>query len=208
MGLNTREGHGTFVSIADGKIVQSFKEPGEGRKQKVNKSGNVSYVVEYDSIDGVLVDLKLKTSTNPQFSDQYVLTIEDASGRYLLNFYKSSRNSASILKALPNVDLDKQVTIFPWKMQDRNDKTKEVQGVTIYQKGRGFEKDKVPPAYTKESPNGLPEMKKIKVKGKEQWDSSDMDEFLEQKALAYFAKNKKVSEPVGDGPKDDTEMPF
>lgn len=207
MGLNTREGSGTYVSIADGKIVQSFKEPGEGRKQKVNKSGNVSYVVEYDSLEGQIIDLRLKTSTNPQFSDQYVMTVEDSGGRYLLNFYKSSRNSASILKALPNVDLDKPVTIYPWKMLDSKDKTKEIQGVTIYQKGRGLEKDKVPPAYTKETPNGLPEMKKIKVKGKEQWDSTDMDEFLEKKALALF-EGKKEAAVAGDGPKDDTEMPF
>lgn len=208
MGLESNEGSGTFVSIADGKIVQSFKENGEGRKVKVNKSGNTRYVVEYDAISGVPVGLKLKKSDNPSFSDQYILTLLDGDDRFLVTFYKSSRVSAAILKAIPNVDLSQSVRVFPWKMQDSKDKTKEIQGVTLYQKGKGYEKDKVPPAYTKEEPNGLPEMKKVKIKGKEQWDSSDMDEFLEEKALAHFAKNKPTAEFVGDGPKDDTETPF
>jgi hypothetical protein len=71
---------------------------------------------------------------------------------------------------------------MPWSMKDKTDATKIVTGITLYQDG-----NKIPPAYTKEDPNGLPQMVKIKVKGKEQWDDSDMMGFLEQQALKMFA---------------------
>lgn len=206
MGLQERGDQGTYVSIANGKIVQTFKDAGDKRVQHVSKEGKVSYRREYDSISGMMTGFKLKQSTNPQFSDQYIITLEDEGQKFFVNFYKSSRVAASIMKALPNVDLEKPVVLYPWKMQDSNDKTKEIQGVTIYQKDRGYEKDKVPPAYTKDAPNGLPQMKKIKVKGKEQWDSTDMDEFLEKMAMEKF-KSVPTAE-VADGPSDNIESPF
>jgi hypothetical protein len=39
---------------------------------------------------------------------------------------------------------------------------------------------KVQPAYTRETPNGFPELKQIKVKGKNTWDDSEQLEFLEK----------------------------
>lgn len=200
MGLQERSEGGTFVSIADGKIIQSFKEPAEGRRQKISKEGKVSYVKEYDSIYGIIAGLKLRKSTSPTFSDQYVMTIVDGNDVFNVSFYKSSRISASILKTMPNVDLSIPATISPWMMADKNDPLKKVQGVAIYQKGRGLDKDKVPPAHTKDNPNGLPQMVKIKVKGKEQWDSSDMDEFLESKALALFTTTNSNAATQEDQP--------
>jgi len=40
--------------------------------------------------------------------------------------------------------------------------------------------------YTKDNRNGLPELKKLKVKGKETWDDSDMMEFLEKMVAEKF----------------------
>ena len=70
---------------------------------------------------------------------------------------------------------------MPWAMKDKNDPTKTITGVTLYQDG-----NKIAPYYTKEDPNGLPQMKKIKVKGKEQWDDSDMMAYLENIATSIF----------------------
>ena len=71
---------------------------------------------------------------------------------------------------------------MPWAMKDKNDATKTITGITLYQDG-----NKIAPAYTKEDPNGLPQMTKIKVKGKEQWDDSDMMLFLENMANNIFS---------------------
>jgi hypothetical protein len=87
---------------------------------------------------------------------------------------------------------------MPWAMKDKNDATKTITGVTLYQDG-----EKIAPAYTKENPNGLPQMTKIKVKGKEQWDDSDMMQFLEQMAFKLFADSNDNNVVL-----DEDEIPF
>ena len=91
-------------------------------------------------------------------------------------------------------------------MNDKNDATKKVTGITMYQNdGNGFVK--IAPAFTKDKPNGLPEMKQIKVKGKVTWDDSDMCEFLEAKAKECFAKI--AAAPINDENSEDLEdAPF
>jgi len=62
-------------------------------------------------------------------------------------------------------------------MIDKNDPSRKITGITLYQNdGNGWVK--VLPYYTKENPNGLPEMVKVKIKGKESWDDTDMMDFL------------------------------
>ncbi len=41
--------------------------------------------------------------------------------------------------------------------------------------------------YTKDTPNGLPELKQVKVKGKLTWDDSDTMEFLEKMVKTEIA---------------------
>src|SRR5690606_9217281 len=108
------------------------------------------------------------------------------------------RYANSILKCLPNIDLSKPVKLQPWSLIDKKDPTKTVTGATIWQ-----DNVKIEPYYTKENPNGLPQMRKVKFKGEERWDSTDMDEFLEQKSLALFEKQPAVT----DGPTEDDDLP-
>ena len=65
---------------------------------------------------------------------------------------------------------------------------------------------KIAPAFTKDAPNGLPEMKQIKVKGKVTWDDSDMTEFLENVAKECFAKIATAS--TNDEVFEGEEAPF
>ena len=94
---------------------------------------------------------------------------------------------------------------MPWSMVDKNDPAKKVTGVTMYQNdGNGMVK--IAPAFTKDAPNGLPEMQQIKVKGKVTWDDSDMTEFLENVSKECFAKiaaapsNDEGAEDLEDAP--------
>jgi hypothetical protein len=50
-------------------------------------------------------------------------------------------------------------------------------------------------------------MVRIKVKGKEAWDDSDMMEWLENNALAILAKNKPATPEVQPA-SDITDLPF
>lgn len=84
-------------------------------------------------------------------------------------------------------------------MADSKDATKTVSGITLYQGG------KIAPAYTRDNPNGLPEMEKItqKIKGKmtTTWDDTAMMEFLENMATNLFK-----SKLTGKKPEKETDL--
>jgi hypothetical protein len=108
-----------------------------------------------------------------------------------MNF--SSGYSASFLKTLPNVKLSDRVQITP-KLTIEGDKKKSV--CFLNQNGSGLKW-----AFTRENPNGMPDLVKIKVKGKDTWDDSDRMEFLENNAKNLFVgSNKMVA--------DNDEVPF
>ena len=170
----------TFLTVMDGSLVQSHKEPIEGRTTtRVNKNGKTVHEEKFDVIEGKLISLK--TKEHETYGKQYVLGVQDGEDTFYINIGQNSGSAARFLKALPNVDLSKRVKLMPWSMQDKNNATKKIQGITMWQ-----DEVKILPYYTKEEPNGLPEMKKVKLKGKETYDSYDMDVFLEAMALKKF----------------------
>ena len=203
MGLNKHEG-GTFLSISDGKIVRRHETEVKGKTvSRVNKLGKTVHEEKFDDIEGIIAGLRLKPDTSGQsYGDQYTLIIKDGNDTYNINMQQDSRHATSFLKCLPNVDLKKPIRLMPWSMQDKNNATKNITGITMWQEGQ-----KIAPAYTKESPNGLPEMKKVKLKGKDTWDSYEMNEFLKVMALKLFEGNVKENSPtVASG--TDSDTPF
>jgi hypothetical protein len=201
MGLNKHEG-GTFLSISEGKIVRRHETEVKGKTvSRVNKLGKTVHEEKFDDIEGIISSLKLKADTSGQgYGDQYVIQITDGSDVYNINVQQSSRYATAFLKCLPNVDLSKPVRLMPWSMQDKNNASKNITGITMWQDGV-----KIQPAYTKEDPNGLPEMKKVKLKGKDTWDSYEMDEFLKVMALRLF-ESKAEKTPAMAG--DNVQTPF
>lgn len=169
----------TYLSVADGSIVRQHKQANDRTSARLTKTGKLVYEEKFKDLTAKLITISTKTN---DFGTQWQLEFKDGEETYIVSLPYSSRYSSSFLKALPNVDLDKEVRFMPWAMKDKNDPTKTITGITLYQDGK-----KVAPYYTKENPNGLPQMVKIKVKGKEQWDDSDMMQFLEQMALKLFA---------------------
>ncbi len=88
---------------------------------------------------------------------------------------------------------------MPWQMTAK-DTGKEISGVTIYEDdGDGWVK--IPSAYTKEDPNGLPEMTKKRVKGKDVWDDSDMMDFLESMAKDWVKSFPQITDEEAAGEK-------
>jgi hypothetical protein len=172
MGLNKSEGAFTvYLSVADGKLVRQHKQATENTVERVTKTGKLVHEESFKDLKALLVDMETREN---DYGKQWQLKFKDGEETFIIQMPYSSRYASSFLKALPNVDLAQPVRFMPWSMQDKNDATKKVTGITLYQTG-----GKILPAYTKENPNGLPEMKQIKVKGKVTWDDSDMTEFLE-----------------------------
>jgi hypothetical protein len=188
-GVNT-----TYLSVADGNLVRQHKQATERTTERLTKTGKLVFEERFKDLTAKLENITTRTN---EYGTQWQLEFSDGDATYIVSLPYSSRYSSSFLKALPNVDVSKELRFMPWAMKDKQDATKTITGVTLYQDG-----EKIAPAYTKENPNGLPQMVKIKVKGKEQWDDSDMMQFLEQIAFKLFA-DQNDNNPVLD-----EETPF
>jgi hypothetical protein len=180
MGLSNLGGANTiYLSVADGNLVRQHKQANERTSERLTKTGKLVFEERFKDLVAKLDNIQTRTN---DYGTQWQLFFSDADGNYVVSLPYSSRYASSFLKALPNIDISKEIKFMPWAMKDKMDATKTITGITLYQDGQ-----KIAPYYTKEDPKGLPQMVKIKVKGKEQWDDSDMMQFLEQAALKMFA---------------------
>jgi hypothetical protein len=191
-----------YLQIADGKLVQSFKEPREGAKERINKNGRQVFEIHHDAIVGRITGIQKKENDYGIF---LTIDINDGSDDYQISTQFSGRYSSSFLKSLPNINLQASVRLFPWSMVDKNDPTKKVTGITLYQEdGNGWVK--VAPYYTKDDPRGLPQMVKVKIKGKETWDDTDMMSHLFESGQKHIAKPAPAPEkPLKKGEEFVTE---
>jgi hypothetical protein len=170
MGLNQSQSESViFLQIANGKIVRQVKTKTENSVSRVNKLGREVHELFYDSITGEISDIATRES---EYGKSWVVSIKSEGKLYKLEFNYSSGYATTFLKALPNVSFGHPVTLSPKLIID-GDKKKSV--LFISQDGKGLKH-----YFTKDNPNGLPDLKKIKIKGKESWDDSDRMEFLEQ----------------------------
>ena len=162
--------HAAYYSITDGRICRTFKTATNKSTERVNKMGKIVHEEFYDGLSGRITDIKIKD--HPDYGKFWMVTLSDNHWTGIVQMKYSSGYASAFLKMLPNIDLSKDVKIVP-KMTIEGDKKKA--SLFIMQEGKPLKH-----FYTKENPNGLPQMKKIKVKGKETWDDSDMMEFFEK----------------------------
>lgn len=189
MGLNKDEGRRIFLTISDGKLAQQHQNPTEGvTVTRVNKNGKTIHEEFHKSLTGKIKNIKSKDTP---FGMVWELTMTDEGQDYVISWQYSSRYTNNFFRALPNVSLGKELKFSPWMMKDKQDPTKKVVGITLYQDG--WEKDKVPFKYNKGDGGDMPDMVQRKKAGKLTWDDSDQLEFFEAMAT-------KVNEQLGSMP--------
>lgn len=166
MALENREG-GNFITILGGKFCQRVPEGTAGAVQRTNKVGKTVWEKFYDSFTGKLVDIKTKDGA---YGKSWIFDFKDNGEVYHLQLSYSNSFATALLKMLPNCDLTKEMKVSP--------STKEVDGknkssLFINQGG-----DAIKHAYTKDKPNGMPDMEQVVVKGQTVWDDTKRIEFL------------------------------
>lgn len=158
-----------YYTISDGKICRQHREAVEGSTSRVNKNGKTVHETFYKALKGRITGI---TTKDGEYGKFWNVTIQDEFGTTeTLQFQYSSGYANGFLRALPNVDLSSEVVIAP-NMKIENDKKKTT--IFLTQHGKAIKW-----FYTKENPNGIPDLKQVKVKGKITWDDSDIMEFLE-----------------------------
>lgn len=183
-----------YLSVSDGKIVRRFKEPTAQSKARTNKMGNTVHEETYDYVEGMITNISVRDSDYGKF---WCVNIQDGSDAYILQFQYSGGNANSFLKSIPNADLRKPIRIRPAVEIDGDKKRSKLFLVQDDKALRWF--------WTKENPGGMPNLKKIKIKGVEQWDDSDMMEFLE----AYV--KERITPQLGgavSNAQEDEDVPF
>lgn len=184
----------TYLSLMGGKVVLKVKPDTEGAVPRVNKNNETVYEKLYSDVTGFLTSLESKDG---DYGKQWVLTIEDGGTEYILQFPYSGGYAGSFFRALPNVDFSKQITFSPYSKTTvgENGVAKTKSSLYLNQDGKSVQW-----FFTKEHPNGIPEMRKVKVKGVEAWDDSEQLDFFEEllrteitPKIEEAAKNRKFS---------------
>jgi hypothetical protein len=196
MGLNNSQSESVvFLGIANGKIVRQFKQATDKSTTRINKMGREVHEEFYDSLTGILKDVSTKESEYGKF---WVVKMESEGKLYQIEMNYSGGYAASFLKTIPNANLNKEFTITP-KLTVEGDKKKSV--MFLNQGGLGLKW-----LFTRDNPNGMPELAKIKVKGKDTWDDSDRMEFLENYMKSEILP--KLSNKSSQVQEDEDEIPF
>lgn len=157
-----------ILTIGDGKIVKRVKSQTEKSIQRTTKEGKVVHEEKYDSIEGFIKDIKVHEGL---YGKTWRISINDGQQDYILDLNYSGGYALAFLKILPNIDMSKAVKITP-KLTIEGDKKKAT--VFVNQGGNALKH-----YYTKDNPNGLPDLKQIKVKNKITWDDTERMEFFE-----------------------------
>jgi hypothetical protein len=213
MGLNDpKSSNKLYLNIVGGRIAQRFKEHQfDGDKQLteereiINKqTKEVEKVVKeryYESIDGLITNAELDKTGD--FGARLVFTILDEGIEYTLQISADSSYGRAVMLRIPNVDPSKPATFNPYNFENKENNKMQT-GVTIYQKGCDWEKDKVPYRWTKDNPGSLPSWEEVDKMGKKEWDSTKQLNFL----AAHFEQwAKSVGAIVTSTPTDFTEQP-
>ena len=191
--VGTEEKVSNYYNVSNGKIVRSFgkKEPENiETKSRTNKNGDVVYEQLFDFIKGKIVNATLQS--HDEYGDSIKLSISDGENIAELQIKFDSAYGRSFLFKLPNFDSNDEVKITPYSFV--NKEGKDVTGLNIFILGK-----KIANYYTKEEPNGLPQLKKVKFNGKEQWDKTEQIEFLLKKYNEFCSKfNQVVTEENND----------
>ncbi len=177
--LTTTQSSGSaiFLSITNGKLVRRVDLGTEGATERTNKNGKQVAELFYTTLTGHIKDLSIKENEYGKF---LMVTVQDVSTekKCILEMNFSSGYTTTFLKTLPSIDIFQNVEISPALIVD-GDKKKSV----IFLKQGGVPMKHY---YTKDNPKGMPDMVKVKIKGKETWDDTDRIEWLYNKAKALF----------------------
>lgn len=159
-----------YFNIVEGKLTIRVPEGTPNALTRVNKIGKTVHEVKHDSFTGKIASIT--TSVSPYGKNWEIDFKANDESIWTLQLGYSSSFAKALLKKLPNIDLTNEVTISPFSGEIDG---KKISTITVYQNGT-----KVEPFYNKETPNGLPQMELITVKGVETWDDTKQLKFLEE----------------------------
>jgi hypothetical protein len=164
----------TYLNILEGKFVCKAAEDTKGATKRTNAEGRDVWELRYDNLSGYVSGLFTREG---KFGKELVLVVQDGRDEYQIGMILSSGYAKGFLYTVPNVDFSKEVVFKPWYKVVVNDGVESKRSSMYLDQPFGTP---VPRAYTKDEPNGLPEMTQVTFKGQQMWDDTAQIEFLMQ----------------------------
>lgn len=174
MGVKRNSNAITFIRIRSGLMPIQVPSPTKiSVEYEIQKGPNAGKKVQeelYDELEGKILDI-FPRDHNEYGRSWCILVQDDEEEMFQLEFPNASRYMTGFFTRLENCDLGKPVSFRTWSIMQDNGKYKFYG--TIQQDGQ-----KISQKYTKDNPNGMPDLAKVVFQGKEQWDSFARDQFL------------------------------
>jgi len=188
MGLENREG-GNFITILNGKFCQRVPEGTAGAVSRVNKLNKTVYEKFYDRFTAKLVGIRTQDGA---YGKNWLFDFQDEGEVYHLQLSYSNSFATAFLKMLPNIDLTKKMQVSP--------SVKEVDGKNKSSLFVNQDGNPIKHAYTRENPNGMPDLKSVKIKGQDMWDDTERLEFLHAMVVRDIIPKLPKQEAVASTP--------
>ncbi|HUN55893.1 MAG TPA: hypothetical protein VMU29_12115 [Smithella sp.] len=202
MALENRPGGGvTYVNTFNGHFTVKCKENEPGAVSRTNKNGKTVWELTFTHLTGILTEIKKRESE--EFGWQWEIKIVDDRD-YIIQIPYGGGMPAGLFARLLQKDLDlsKPIQIgITSNEKDGKTRTYFFVKTDLVQAGDHHNGTLVKPVWNKENPGNLPDLVKIKVKGKEQWDDSERMEYIEKLVIKHVVpklKNLGTSSLVDD----------
>lgn len=210
-----------FLGISYGKIRQGCKPTDAGAVERKTKDGSSTWAIEYDFIQGQLVDLYFKH--HEEYGNSYVLCIDDDNSHYSVQVNEDSKFGSQLMKAIPNLKQGQFYRFTPYDYM-KDGKTKRGLNIAKLMSMRDeSDGDRVENFYqnftqgpdgswASENKNGLPTFTG-KKDDKDEWKiySIQATKFLREQAQEYLKGQFKRVENAAADAKDDgapNDLPF
>jgi len=110
--------HYNYLTVANGRLVEKVNEDTPGAIKRMNKNDKVVYERFYDEMEGILINVKKRTS---EFGDQLDLTILSDDEKVILSLGLEGKNAHDFFCQLPNMIPGEEYIFSPWSMNGDED---------------------------------------------------------------------------------------
>lgn len=194
-GLKKKQRDITYLGVRKGQLTLRVSEPTETSESRTIGDGDKARKIHeeiFDCIeDAYIVGIYKRESDVPFQSDKLitweVLMKTKEGDLYQVTLPYSSRYAQGFFTRIESVDFSKPVDMNLYNIKGDDGKSRAY--LTLSQGG-----EKIPSNYTKDNPNGMPELKQFVLKNKTVWDDSEQLKFFE--AIMEDAV-KKIEEATG-----------
>lgn len=165
----------TYYSVMDGKFITKVDKGTEGSVTRKNKKGKTVTEMQFEEIFGKITNVKVKE--HEEFGKRLIINLIDNEGAEdQIEMPLSSSYAFGFLNRIANpaLDLSKEVSLKVYDIEDKEKEGKIKKHFVIYQNGQKIENH-----YTKENPNGLPELVETQDE-KKPYDDTARNEFFEK----------------------------